>query len=155
MKKTSSLVSIYQLKITVFTWNTIITHFTNILVLETLHYGGYCSVTQSCSTPRDTKDCSTPGFPVLHYLPEFAQTHVHWVGDAMQPSRPLSFPPSAFSLSQHQGLFQRTSFSYPVAKVLELHYGYHDVYNSSTAWTAAVPSVWEWKPPLWIQKFIY
>ena len=52
-------------------------------------------------------DCSTPGLPVLHHLPEFAQTHVHWVGDAIQPSHPLSSPsPPAFSLSQHQGLFQ-------------------------------------------------
>ena len=52
-------------------------------------------------------DCSTPGFPVHHQLPEFAQTHVHWVGDAIQPSHPLSSPsPPAFNLSQHQGLFQ-------------------------------------------------
>ena len=57
-------------------------------------------------------DCSTPGFPVLHYLPEFAQTHVHWVGDAIQPSHPLSSPsPPALSLSQHQGLFQWVSSS--------------------------------------------
>ena len=48
-------------------------------------------------------DCSTPGFPVLHHLPKFAQTHVHWVGDAIQPSRPQSSPsPPAFNLSQHQ-----------------------------------------------------
>ena len=52
-------------------------------------------------------DCSMPGFPVLHYLPEFAQTHVHWVSDAIQPSHPLLSPsPPAFSLSQHRGLFQ-------------------------------------------------
>ena len=50
--------------------------------------------------------CCTPGFPVFHYLPEFAQTHVHWLGDAIQPSHPLSSPsPLAFNLSQHQGLF--------------------------------------------------
>ena len=48
-------------------------------------------------------DCSTPGFPVLHYLPEFAQTHVHWVNDAIQPSHPLSLPsPLALNLSPHQ-----------------------------------------------------
>ena len=53
-------------------------------------------------------DCSTPGFPVLHYLPEFAQTHVHWVDDVIQPSHPLSpLSPPALNLSQHQGLFQR------------------------------------------------
>ena len=52
-------------------------------------------------------DCSTPGFPVLHYLPEFAQTHVHWVSDAIQSSHPLSpSSPFAFNLFQHQGLFQ-------------------------------------------------
>ena len=65
-----------------------------------------CSVTQSCLTLCDPMDCSTPGFPVLHYLPEFAQTHVHWVGDAVQPSHLLSPPsPPALSLSQHRGLF--------------------------------------------------
>jgi len=52
-------------------------------------------------------ECSTPDFSVLHYLPEFAQTHVYWVGDAIQPSSPLSSAsPPAFNLSQHQGLFQ-------------------------------------------------
>ena len=51
-------------------------------------------------------DCSTPRFPVLYHLPEFAQTHIHWVSNAIQPSRPLSSPsPPAFNLSQHQGLF--------------------------------------------------
>ena len=69
---------------------------------------GYCcfSITKLCLTPRDPVDCSTPGFPVLHHLPEFAQSHAHWVSDAIQPSHPLSSPsPPAFSLSQHQGLF--------------------------------------------------
>ena len=56
-------------------------------------------------------NCSTPGFPLLHYFLEFAQTHIHWVGDATQPSHPLSPPsPPAFSLSQHQSLFQWVSF---------------------------------------------
>ena len=55
-----------------------------------------CSVAQSCPTPCDPMDYSTPGFPVLHHLPELAQTHVHRVSDAIQPSRPLSPPPSAF-----------------------------------------------------------
>ena len=50
------------------------------------------SVTKLCPTLCDHMDCSTPGFPVLHYLPEFAQTYVHWVSDAIQPSHPLSFP---------------------------------------------------------------
>ena len=63
--------------------------------------------------------CNTPGFPVLHHLPEFEQTHVHWVGDAIQPFCPLSSPsPPAFNLSQHQGLFQWVSSLYQLAKVL-------------------------------------
>ena len=65
-------------------------------------------------------DCSTPGLPVHHQLPEFTQTHVHWVGDAIQPSHPLSSPsPPALSLSQHQGLLKWVSSSHQVAKVLE------------------------------------
>ena len=64
------------------------------------------SVTQLCSTLCDPMDCSTPGFPVLHYLPEFAQTHVHWVDDAIQLSHPLLPPsPPALNLSQHQDFF--------------------------------------------------
>ena len=67
-------------------------------------------------------DCSMPGLPVLHYLPEFTQTHVHWVGDAIQPSHPLSSPFPAFYLSQHQGLFQWIDSSHQVAKVLEFSF---------------------------------
>ena len=60
-------------------------------------------------------DCSTPGLPVYHQLPEFSQTHVHWVSDAIQPSHPLSSPsPPTFYLSQHQGLFQWVSSSHLV-----------------------------------------
>ena len=66
-----------------------------------------CSVAKLCSTLRNPMDYSTPSFPVLDNLPEFAQTHVHWVGDSIQPSHPLSPPyPPALNLSQHQGLFQ-------------------------------------------------
>ena len=65
------------------------------------------SVAKLCRTLCDPMNCSLPGFPVLHYLPEFAQTHVHWVGDAIHPSHPLLPPsPSAFTLSEHQALFQ-------------------------------------------------
>ena len=61
---------------------------------------------QSCPTLCDPMDCSTPSFPVHHQLPDLAQTHVHWVSDAIQPPYPLSSPsPPAFNLSQHQGLF--------------------------------------------------
>ena len=60
------------------------------------------------SNSCDTMDCSIPGFPVLHHLPEFAQTHVHHIGDAIQPSHPLLSPsPPAFNLSPNQGLFQQ------------------------------------------------
>ena len=68
-------------------------------------------------------DCSTAGFPVLHYLLELAQTHVHCVSDAIQPSHPLSAPsPPSFRLSQHQGLFQWVSSLHQIAKVLELQF---------------------------------
>ena len=67
----------------------------------------YAKSLQSCPTLCDPIDGSPPGFPVLHHLLELAQTHVCWVGDAIQPSRPLLPPsPPAFNLSQHQGLFQ-------------------------------------------------
>ena len=80
-----------------------------------------CSVTQSCPTLCDPMDSSMPGFPLLHHLLELAQTHVHWVSDAIQPSHPLSSPsPPAFNLSQHQGLFSWVNSSHQVAKVLEL-----------------------------------
>ena len=79
-----------------------------------------CSVIKLCLTLCDPVDCSSPGFPVLHHLLEFAQTHVHWVGDAVQPSHPLSsLPPPALNLSQHQGLLQWVGSSHQVAKVLE------------------------------------
>ena len=80
-----------------------------------------CSVTQLCPTFCDTIDWSTPGYPVLHYLLEYAQIHVHWISDAIQPSNLLLSPsPLAFNLSQHQGLFHWVDFSCQVAKVLEI-----------------------------------
>ena len=76
-------------------------------------------------------DCSTPGFPVHHQLPEFTQTYVHWVGDAIQPSLPLLFPsPPAFNLSQHQGLLKWINSSHQVAKVLEFQ-----LQHQSFQWT--------------------
>ena len=74
------------------------------------HCPQFSSVSQSCPTLCSPMDCSTPGLPVHHQLLELAQTHVHRVGDAIQPSHPLSSPsPPAFNLSQHQGLFQWVS----------------------------------------------
>ena len=79
-------------------------------------------VAQSCLTHCDPRNLSTPGLPVHHQLLEFTQTYVHWVGDAIQPSHPLSSPsPPALNLSQHWDLFQWvSSSSHQVAKVLEL-----------------------------------
>ena len=78
------------------------------------------SVTQSCPTLYDPMNHSTPGLPVHHQTLEFAQTHVHWVSDAIQSSHPLSSPsPPTFNLSQHQDLFKWVSSSHQMAKVLE------------------------------------
>ena len=80
----------------------------------------FSSVAQSYLTLCYPMNCSMPGPPVHHQVPESTQTHVHCVGDAIQPSHPLSSPsPSALNLSQHQGLFKRVSSSHQVAKVLE------------------------------------
>ena len=79
-----------------------------------------CSVAQWCLTLCDPMDCSTPGFLVLHYLPEFAQAHVHRVGDAIQPSYPLSPSSPALNLSQHQSIFRWVGSSHQLAWVLEL-----------------------------------
>ena len=80
----------------------------------------FSSVAQSCPTLCDPMNRSTPGLPVHHHLPEFTQTHVHRVGDAIQPSHPLSsLSPPAPNPSQHQSLFQWVSSLHEVAKVLE------------------------------------
>ena len=89
------------------------------------------SSTQSCPTLCNPMNHSTPGLPVHHQLPEFTQTHVHWVDDAIQPSHPLWSPsPPAPSPSQHQGLFQWVSSSHEVAKVLEFQ-----LQHQSFQWT--------------------
>ena len=81
----------------------------------------FSSVAQWCPTLCDPMNCSTPGLPVHHQLPEFTKTHVHRVSDAIQPSHPLSSPsPSAPNPSQHQSLFQLVNSLHEVAKVLEL-----------------------------------
>ena len=91
----------------------------------------FTSVAQSCPTLCDPMNHSTPGLPVYHQLPESIQTHVHWVGDAIQASHPLSSPsPPALNLSQHQGLFKWVSSSHQVAKVLEFQ-----LQHQSLQWT--------------------
>ena len=82
------------------------------------------SVTQSWTTLCDPMDFSTPSLPVHHQLPEFTQTHVHWVGDAIQSLHPLSSPsPPTFNLSQHQDLFKWVSFLHQVATKKAEHKG--------------------------------
>ena len=85
----------------------------------------YCLVAKSCLTLCDPMEHSTQGLPVHHQLPEFTQTHVHWVGDATQPSHPLSSPsPPALNLSQHQ--FSSVQFSHSVmSNSLRLHEPQH------------------------------
>ena len=80
-----------------------------------------CSVTKSCLTFLSPMDCSTSGFSVPHYLLEFAQLHMHWISDAIQPSHALvpSSPPT-FNRSQHQGLSQWVSSLHQVAKVIRI-----------------------------------
>ena len=93
---------------------------------------------QSCPTLCDPVDCSTPGFPVHHQLLEFTETHVHWVGDNIQPSCPLLSPSSPiFNLSQHEGLFQRAGSLHQVAKVLELQ-------HQSFQWIFRVDFLQDW-----------
>ena len=86
-------------------------------------------------------NCSMPGLPVHHQLLEFTQTNVHWVSDAIQPSHPLSFPPPAFNLSQHQGLFKWVSPLHQAAKVLEFR-----LQHQSFQWT---PMIFQWSPLGW------
>ena len=89
------------------------------------------SVSQSCPTLCDPMNRSTPGLPVHHQLPESTQTNVHWVGDAIQPSRPLSSPsPPALNLSKHQGLFKWVNSSHEVARVLKFQ-----LQHQSFQWT--------------------
>ena len=100
----------------------------------------FTSVSQLCPTLCDPMNHSMPGFPVHHQLPESTQTHVHWVGDAIQPSHPLVSPsPPALNLSHHQGLFKWVSSSHQVAKTL-----------GASASTSDLPmNTWDWFPLGW------
>ena len=92
-------------------------------VTRKVHSIQFSSLAQSCPTLWDPMDCSMPGLPVHHQLPELAQTQVHQAGDAIQPSHPVLSPsPPALNLSHHQGLFQGVSSSHQVAKVLEFQH---------------------------------
>ena len=94
----------------------------------------FSSVAQSCPTFHNPMNCSTSSLPVHHQLPDSTQPHVHWVGDAIQPSRPLSFPsPPAPNPSQHQSLFQWVNSSHEVAKVLEFQLQHHSLQRNPRA----------------------
>ena len=90
----------------------------------------FSSVIQLCPTLCNPMDCSMPGLLVHHQLPEFTQTHVHWVSDAIQPYGPLASSPPAFYLSQYQDFFQWNGSSHQVAKVLEFQ-----LQHQSFQWT--------------------
>ena len=99
--------------------------------LLSLKHNSFQLVTQSCLTLWNPMNHSTPGLPAYHQFPESTQTHVHQIGDAIQPSHPLSSPsPPTFNLSQHQGLFQWVNSSHEVAKVLEFQ-----LQHQSFQWT--------------------
>ena len=94
----------------------------------------FSSVAQSCLTLCDPMNRSTPGLPFHHQLPEFTQTHIHRVSDAIQPSHPLLSPsPPAPSPSQQQSLFQRVNSSHEVAKVLEFQPQHHSIQRNARA----------------------
>ena len=113
-----------------------------------LIFSQFSSVAQLCPTLCDPINCSTPGLPVHHQLPEFTQTHVHWVGDAIQPSHPLSSPPLAPNPSQHQGLFQWVNSSHEVSRLpyrkidsLTLWSCLTHFFTFSVWWTLFLPSI--------------
>ena len=111
---------LYNMPLSIFRVFSCLNHFFSVMSNISLSDVQFSSVAQSCPTLCDPMDCSTPGFPIHHQLPEFTQTHVHWIGDAIQLSHPLlSPPPPTFDLSQHQGLFQWVSSLNQVARVLE------------------------------------
>ena len=103
-------------------------------VCDTFSSVQFISVAQSCPTLCDPMDCSTPGLPVHHQLLEFTQTHVPLVGNAIQPSHPLSSPsPPAPNPSQHQSHFQWVNSSHEVAKVLEFQLQHHSFQRNPRA----------------------
>ena len=106
----------------------------------------FTSVTQSCLTLWNPMDHSLPDLPVRHQLPESTQTHVHWVGDAIQPSHPLLSPSPAFNLSQHQGLFKWVTSSHHVAKVLKFQ-----LQHQSFQWIFRISFRMDWLDLLAIQ----
>ena len=115
-----------------------------MLLWHIVYPNQFSLVTQPYPTLCNSMNRSTPGFPVHHQLPESTQTHVHWVGDAIQPSHPLLSPsPPALNLSQHQGLFKWVSSPHHVAKVLECQLQYQPYQwtprTDPLGWTSGSP----------------
>ena len=120
-------------------------HMKHFFVIK--HFSQFSSVAQSCLTLCDPMDCSMPGHLVHHQLPEFTQTHVHRVGDAIQPSHPLSPPsPPVVNLSQYQGLFQWVSSSHQVARILE-----YQLQHQSFQWIFRISFRMDWLDLLAVQ----
>ena len=121
------------LRIALFSLSAIVYFFFLICLMlaHAVQFSSVQSVSQSCLTLCNPMNCSTPGLPVHHQLPESTQTHVHCVSDAIQPSHLLLSPsPPAPNLSQHQDLFQWVSSAHEVTKVLEFH-----LHHQSCQWT--------------------
>ena len=107
----------------------------------------FSSVAQSCLTLCDPMNPRMSGLPVYHQLPESTQTHVHWVGDVIQPSHPLSSPsPPAPNSSQHQSLYQRVNSSYEVAKVLEFQLYHHSFQRTLSSLEGAAAAAYKQSP---------
>ena len=128
-------------------WSVPLTHalaYLCLCVFLHLHHlnCGCCSVAQSCLILCNPMDCSMPGLPVPHHFPEFAQVHVHCIGDAVQPSHPLMPSSSALDLSQHQGLFQWVICSNQMTKILELqHQSFQWIFRADLPQLAGLTSV--------------
>ena len=110
-----------------------------MMFISTIKNVQFSSVAQSCPTLCHPMNRSMPGLPVHHQLPEFTQTHVHRVSDAIQPSHPLSSPSPAPNPSQHQSLFQWVNSSHEVAKELEFQLYHHLFQRTPQGWS---PSEW-------------
>ena len=117
-------------------------------VLISLHYSCCCSVPQTCLTLCDPTDCSEPGLPVLHCLLGFAQIHLRWVSDAIQPSHPLSpSSPPALNLSQHQGLFQWIGSSHQMAQSMGASASVSDLPMNIQGWFPLGLTGWSPRSP--------
>ena len=155
----------YWLKIIKW-WCIWVSVFTSTKILTYSCYCCYCSVAKLCPTLCDPMECSTSGFPVPYHLLKFVQTHIHWVGDAIQPSHPLlSTSPPALNLSQCQDLFQWVSSLHQMAKVVELqlqHQSFQWIFRVDFLWLTALISLLSKRlsrvfssNTIWMHQFFY